>query len=336
MKTVILNSFLNSLVENSLVDSAIFDEESGHGAIVSDKETLPFSLKEKGFVVSGKDPLETYCPNPEASLVRILSARLFGVKDAVFNGKNYSGVTVYPTKVRSDGVVFSTANGKEFISSSSNTRVTLGLYDILYSRNADSSVLMLPELLPSGSDVVAIASQKFRDCFVSVKTESIMSGATTCTESVCITSGDVSKYVKINQMYGDNSKLGDAAPTAEQMAEHGTDYVLQNSKAGYVLSCKLGLDTGISYLLEEEVKPSFALVQSSVTAANGLISELDKGVIFSSEHREAIKNLRQQAKPVQQSTTLSYNEAESLGDRVADYWGVPVVSHKVKTVVWSY
>lgn len=337
MENVILNSFLGSLLENSLVDSAVYDPASGQGALIfSGKSTISFSLKEKGFVVSGKDPVEIYCPNPEASLVRVLSAKLFGTTNAKFGNKVYNSVTIYPKSVRSDGVVFSTADGKEFIQSSSNTRVTLGLYDILYSRNADSSVLMLPELLPSGNDVVSIASQKLRDCFVSVKNECLMPGATTITPEVCIASGDISSYTKINKLYSDLSLIGSAAPTAEQIVDNCDSVVIQSAKTGYTMSSQLSLDTGISYHLDEVIQPSFALVQSTLNSANHLVNELELGVILSGAHRQAIKSLREKPEVVNQKSSLSYHMAESQGASVSKYWGVPVAASKVKTFVWSY
>lgn len=326
--------FLGALVANKLVDSAPFKD--GKGAIVISDKILPFAIKEKGFAVGGDTPLECYCPNPEASLIRVLSNKIFGTTTAKFKDTVYNSVNIYPKAIRSDGIIFATANGKEFLTSSSNTRVTLGLYDILYSRNADSSILMLPELLPSGSNVVNIASQKVRDCFVSLKNEVLSASLTTVTDEAIVSGKDTKKAMQVNAIYSDKSALGASAPLNKDLLQVSESTTLTSSKTGYILSSDLSTNTGITYHLEESVKPDFSLVQSSVLAANHVVSDLEKGVIFSSNHRQAVQNLRQHAVPLSEETTIACSEERSPAGRVSTYWGIPVNGDSVKSVVWSY
>lgn len=334
MNEVIVTRFLSALTSNKLVDSAPY--KNGKGALVISDKIIPFSIQEKGFAVGGDSPVECYCPNPEASLVRVLSCKLFGVTDVKFKDKLYSSVNVYPKAVRSDGVLFSTADGREFLASSSNTRVTLGLYDILYSRNADSSVLMLPELLPSGSDVVSIASRKVSQYFVSPKNEILSSSLSLVTDEFVASGADVETFKRINAIYQDKSVVAEKAPTPDDLVAVASQAVLSNTANGYRMSASISLDGGLNYHLEEDVKPSFALVQSSVLAAGEAISDLERGIIFSNKtHLESVLNLRQDPKAVTEESSLSYSSENSPSQRVADFWGIPVMS-SVKSFVWSY
>lgn len=334
MNETIVTDFLDALVSHKLVDKTFYKE--GRGALVISEKVIPFSVKEKGFAVGGDSPVECYCPNPAASLVRVLSCQLFGTTDAKFKDHVYSSVNMYPKAIRSDGVLFATANGKEFLASSSNSRVTLGLYDLLYSRNADSSILMMPELIPS-KDVVSIANHKAAKYFVFPKNSVLSSSLTAVTDEVIVTGADTEKAKQINNIYSDKSILGNNAPANADLVEVSSQCILSSTKNGYTLSSQLSLDNGITYHLEEEIKPEFSLVQSSVLAANALLSDLDKGVIFSAKHKQALKNMRYQPKAVSVESSLSIaKEVASSGKTVSEFWGIPVYSHRVTSYVWSY
>lgn len=334
MEFKILSSYLRALTSYSLADSAVFDPESGRGCVTVGSSNYPFAIKEKGFAIAGSVNKAFFCENPEPVLTKVLSSELFGTKTATFSGKTYNSATVYPVAVQSDAVKFSTASGKQFVVSSDNCRVTLGLYDLLYSRNGEHSVLMLPELLPSGGDNVAIASSKVAECFCTLRSESLGEDFAHVYNGKVICPGDVTQYASINQALGDYSTVGTRAPAVEDVLQSAKDLVLSSNKEGYTLSGSISFD-GVTYYAEKNIRPSLALVQSCVSKQNETMESLASGVILSKVEPEVLAELCKNSISRKDRGSLhSSTEVQTLQEAKA-FWGLPVQS-SLKTTIWGF
>ena len=336
--------YIHSLKDANLVKDASYDEKTGEGFVASDKVTYMFSHKEKGFIVSSiEGAREFFCPRVPQTLIRVLASRLFGVQDGEFNGKTYQSVVFLPVQSSEDSVTFQTKEGKQFVCSSSNTLVTLGLYDILYSRNGDQSVLMLPKLFPS-SNPVAVASSKLPDLFVSIKNSCLSNKLDTMDDVEVVPAGDVPQKILANKIIFDHSKVGSDVPEMHRILQNADRIFLKNSTSGFDLLVDYAADSdfGLKYSMASNLKATVSQSQQLCSAENRAYSELVDGIeitssrdlleeIFNSVESRLDETLT--SKFMVQSHKFLANSKEFLES--GNLWKVPVSAKEINSFCWG-
>lgn len=260
------------------------------------KSLMVHCAKDAFFLVSSASVtkgLEVRTNKRDAVLSRVLASKLLGVTDAKFGDKEYKGVSVYPTKVLNAAVEFSTASGKTFLVNSSNTRVTLGLYDILYSAGGEHSILMLPELYPS--DPVRVASSFAvgpRDEFLSEQLVSAVG------DFVALPTEKKTRLRQNFFYYGANyeGKLDTAA-----IVSKATRCRISSSEHGYQLETK-SIVSGVEYQFSGSCMLPLEAVKSELVHAGGDIFSLKDGCDLA---EDAASKLVPQAKMLKSNITLS-------------------------------
>lgn len=276
----LLRSFLTSALEQNLIDSVQFNADSTKCAIHSDTRVVDVVKGKKGYFISSGlvDGTEVFTNHP-AAIVRLVANKLFGLATVDFKGNKYSGVSIYPNRVLSSGVEFKTANGKTFIVSSDETRVTLGLYDLLYTASGEHSILMMPTLYGSSPTIEKVAAniERMKPYFVSIRSQYLSPKCSTVCGDLIAVAANYQKHLKINEYLGDKSRPSSCVPTVAEALASSKSCNLKTVQSGYTLNFSVPGDT-VKYHFSGDAKIDLASVQAAVSSAGEGMYSLASGV----------------------------------------------------------
>lgn len=306
-----IEEFLNSCKSVGAIDSytatpsKVLVKQNGKSLMVY-RDKGSFFLVSSASVDKG---LEVRTNGGEKILARVLASKLLGTRDATFAGKEYHDVSVYPTKVLSSAVEFSTARGKTFLVNSSNTRITLGLYDILYSTGGEHSILMLPDLFPK--DPVPVASSfsvGLRDEFLSQQLISSVG------DFVALPTEQKTRLRQNFFFYGKNQK---SAVDVNKVIGSSTKCKIASSVSGYQLDTK-AIVSGVEYQFSGTCMLPLDLVMSELKHSGGDTFNLKDGFMLAEDSAaKLISSAKQVKSNVTLATTCSYEEKNYTGKDAA-------------------
>lgn len=274
-----LNSFLVALEQSGFItNSETYTDGSFH--FITGSHHVIGQLTPRGFFISQNGKANRVITNkPIALLCREIASGLFGFTNAKYQDKTYQSVCVFPIKQGGGIVQFKTASGGTFAIKSSNTRVTLGLYDLLYAQNAEHSIMMLPVLWGASNVEVEWLNSSvsdFHPYFVSLKSSMMTKDCISASSHTTVKPSKYTKAITCNKYIGDFSNPGSQAPTKRDIIMLGKTFVYSGIKGHQVRSV---LDfEGVTYAFASRVNLRDSMVKAICSSAAEDIFEMDNGV----------------------------------------------------------
>lgn len=223
------------------------------------------------------------------SAVKVLSRHLFGQGDHEFDGKAYSGVSLYPRKVTNRGVEFETPSGRRWVCSSNEVRVTLGLYDLLYSANNESSILMMPMLYNEGTPSVQVQASvdRLKPYFFGIRSEFLSNRFTVTLGGLTVPPSSSGDVARINSEFGDRSVVGNKAPTLSSVIDSSDEMAitLKNQKLSMVAS---SMHDGIEYSVDAQGVMGSDRLTAVLEIEGSSYADLPYGVVVKDNRSKAI------------------------------------------------
>lgn len=214
-----------------------------------------------------------------ASAVRFLANSLFGTGSADFDGKAYSDVSVYPYKATGTGLEFRTPSGRSWVCSSSEPRITMGLYDLLYAAGNEAAILMMPMLWAEGTPTVALQSavDRFKPYFFTIRSEFLSSRFTATLGDVTVPPASARDVAAINSVFGDNSKIGNKAPVMSTVIGNSDEMTLQLKDRSLCLLCS-SMVNGIGYTADAHGTVDSSKLSAVLELEGSSYSDLPYGI----------------------------------------------------------
>lgn len=271
---------------------------------------------------------EVFSNKKDPVLVKSIANRVLGVADIRFKDKVYSGVNIAPSKIVDGSVEFKTAKGNTFIVSNNDVKVTLGLYDILYSVGAEHSILMMPLLYPKNPTKLALMSSvdafgDFSDTelkylsqyAVSIRNDFISSSVTSGSFGLCSTPLDFIERKKVNNaLYKSKSPVSTKSLSVKDIVSKADSLAVKLEKDGYGVTAIKSFG-GVEYIFSGKCQVPVEVVGVALSGERKDMYSLTSGVSFKS--KASIASFGDQAKDFVSDykvrTGVSYSRAVLSG-----------------------